>query len=205
MKWSDYYERFWDWSEQTQIKRITSLTDFTSAEEVVEIAGALWEEEAASQLVRCALQGGIRFTPEEIIDLEGCVTDEVLNEIVRNRKGEFDAHTFQELKSFCFDEALLNEVARAGKLRRECDDLPFDSSITLTRPIERGPGLIETLLSIASESSSRNSSNTRNQRRCTGDCDHCPAHYGYRYGRWYYGHHHVYGCEFGGNDGSGEL
>ena len=39
--------------------------------------------------------------------------------------------------------------------------------------------------------------------RCTGDCAHCPPHFGYRYGRWYYGHGHVYGCEFGGNRGDG--
>ena len=38
---------------------------------------------------------------------------------------------------------------------------------------------------------------------CTGDCAHCPPHFGYRYGRWYYGHGHVYGCEFGGNRGDG--
>lgn len=40
---------------------------------------------------------------------------------------------------------------------------------------------------------------------CTGDCENCPPHYGYRYGRWYYGHDHQYGCEFGGNKGSGEM
>lgn len=37
--------------------------------------------------------------------------------------------------------------------------------------------------------------------RCNGDCENCPPHYGYRYGRWYYGHHHRHGCEFGGNKG----
>lgn len=37
--------------------------------------------------------------------------------------------------------------------------------------------------------------------RCTGDCAHCPPHYGYRYGRWYYGHGHTHGCEFCGNGG----
>lgn len=26
-----------------------------------------------------------------------------------------------------------------------------------------------------------------------------------RYGRWYYGHDHVHGCEFGGNRGSGSM
>lgn len=35
--------------------------------------------------------------------------------------------------------------------------------------------------------------------KCDGDCANCPPHYGYRYGRWYYGHSHTEGCEFGGN------
>ena len=43
----------------------------------------------------------------------------------------------------------------------------------------------------------------RHNGRCNGDCAHCPPHYGYRYGRWYYGHDHSYGCEFGGNHGDG--
>ena len=40
------------------------------------------------------------------------------------------------------------------------------------------------------------------KNRCDGNCSRCPAHYGYRYGRWYYGHGHQYGCERGGNGGS---
>lgn len=35
------------------------------------------------------------------------------------------------------------------------------------------------------------------------DCANCPPHYGYRYGRWYYGHGHIYGCQRGGNRGGG--
>ena len=37
---------------------------------------------------------------------------------------------------------------------------------------------------------------------CDGDCDNCPPHYGYRYGRWYYGHGHRHGCQRGGNGGA---
>jgi len=37
--------------------------------------------------------------------------------------------------------------------------------------------------------------------RCDGDCDNCPPHHGYRYGRWYYGHGHQWGCTRGGNGG----
>ena len=39
--------------------------------------------------------------------------------------------------------------------------------------------------------------------KCDGNCASCPPHYGYRHGRWYYGHSHVEGCEFGGNKGDG--
>ena len=39
--------------------------------------------------------------------------------------------------------------------------------------------------------------------RCDGTCTNCPPHYGYRYGRWYYGHNHIEGCQFGGNKGGG--
>ena len=42
----------------------------------------------------------------------------------------------------------------------------------------------------------------RDSKKCNGDCDNCPAHYGYRYGRWYYGHGHQHGCERGGNGGA---
>ena len=39
--------------------------------------------------------------------------------------------------------------------------------------------------------------------KCDGDCANCPPHYGYRYGRWYYGHSHTEGCTFGGNKCNG--
>lgn len=45
----------------------------------------------------------------------------------------------------------------------------------------------------------------RHNGRCNGDCANGPPHYGYRYGRWYYGHDHVHGCEFGDNKGSGSM
>ena len=63
--------------------------------------------------------------------------------------------------------------------------------------------------SSSSSSSSSNSSSfwstsskKKDNGRCDGDCSNCPAHYGYRYGRWYYGHGHQHGCQRGGNGGA---
>ena len=200
MKWKDYYDRFWDWAESTQISRISGLTDFTSSAEVAEIANEFFDEKNSTRLVKRAMQNGIRFTPAEIIELGGCVAEDVFNEAIRSRRGQFTAEQYEELEGLCFDEALLEAVAKAGGVRREIDDLPIEPEIAIVQPVRKRPGFLATLLGIASDAGSRRS----HPGRCTGDCSNCPAHYGYRYGRWYYGHHHTHGCDFGGNDGSGK-
>jgi len=200
MKWEDYYDRFWDWAESTQISRISTLTDFTSSAEVAEIANEFFDEKISTRLVKRAMQNGIRFTPAEIIELGGCLTEEVFNEAIRSRRGQFTAEQYEELEGLCFDEDLLEAVAKAGNIRREIDDLPFEPEIAVVQPVRKGPGFLATLLGLASDAGSRRT----HPGRCTGDCANCPAHYGYRYGRWYYGHHHSHGCEFGGNDCSGK-
>ena len=50
-----------------------------------------------------------------------------------------------------------------------------------------------------SSKSSWRSPKKKHSGKCDGDCDSCPPHYGYRYGRWYYGHGHSEGCVFCGN------
>lgn len=200
MKWEDYYNRFWDWAESTQISRISTLTDFTSSAEVAEIANEFFDEKISTRLVKRALQNGIRFMPAEIIELGGCVAEDVFNEAIRSRRGQFTAEQYEELEGLCFDEDLLEAVAKAGGIRREIEDLPIEPEIAIVQPVRKRPGFLATLLGIASDAGSRRS----HPGRCTGDCSSCPAHYGYRYGRWYYGHHHTHGCEFGGNDGSGK-
>ena len=63
-------------------------------------------------------------------------------------------------------------------------------------------GTIAAITGIASDASHRLDKKKHNGK-CDGDCANCLPHYGYRYGRWYYGHSHMYGCEFGGNRGGG--
>ncbi|MBQ8201532.1 MAG: hypothetical protein IJZ74_07175 [Clostridia bacterium] len=200
MKWNDYYERFWDWAESTQISRISTLTDFTSSAEVAEIANAFFDEKNAARLVKRAMQNGIRFTPAEIIELSGCLTEEVFNKVICSRRGQFTAEQYEELEGLCFNEELLENVAKADGIHRETDDLPFDSEIAIVQPERKGPGFLAALFGLASHAGSGRTY----PGRCMGNCSNCPAHYGYRYGRWYYGHHHSHGCEFGGNDCSGK-
>ena len=68
-----------------------------------------------------------------------------------------------------------------------------------------GIGLFGALLIGLSLFGGKPRSKKKHNGRCDGDCANCPPHYGYRYGRWYYGRHHQYGCQFGGNHGGGGL
>jgi len=200
MKWEDYYDRFWDWAESTQISRISTLTDFTSSAEVVEIANEFFDEKNSTRLVKRAMQNGIRFTPAEIIELGGCLTEEVFNETIRRCRGQFTVEQYEELEGLCFDEELLEAVAKAGDIHREFDEPLPEPKVAVVQPVRKGTGFFAALLGFTSNIGSKRT----HMGRCTGDCSSCPAHYGYRYGRWYYGHHHSHGCEFGGNDCSGK-
>ena len=138
MKWEDYYDRFWDWAESTKISRISSLTDFSSSAEVVEIANEFFDEKIGSRLVKRALDQGIRFSPSEIIELGSCVTDDLFCEVIQNRQGRFTAEQYEELEGLCCDEDLLEAVARRDGIRREMDDLPFQPQIAVAQPVKKG-------------------------------------------------------------------
>lgn len=86
MDWNTYYEKFYDWSTSTQIKKMSSLTSFGASAEVSEVAQEYMDEKSASRLVKKAVAYGIQFTPEEIYDLSGCCDTSAMNELLKSAK-----------------------------------------------------------------------------------------------------------------------
>ena len=70
MTWAEYYDKFYDWSESTQISRLSSVRDFGPACEVCEIAEEFCDEKIASRLIRKALAAGVYWRKEMSIDVE---------------------------------------------------------------------------------------------------------------------------------------
>ena len=106
-----------------------------------------------------------------------------------------------ELCDYGVDESLIRKISkRSGIPYADPDE--SDEKIPLKEAQPRKPGLFSSILMGMAMAGSPKPKSTG---RCTGDCAHCPPHYGYRYGRWYYGHGHQYGCEFGGNKGDGSM
>lgn len=86
---------------------------------------------------------------------------------------------------------------------RSCLDMKL---IYRTQPRHKGPGFLDFIATIvgAAPGASEGFQAKRHSGSCDGNCANCPPHYGYRFGRWYHGHDHVYGCGLCGNyvDGS---
>lgn len=216
LDWAEYYGKFDEWATATQISRLSALTSYGPSDEVAEVAQGLMDETAASRLIRRALAAGVQFTAEEICELADCCNAAVMNALLENASCTFTREQLEDLYG-CVDDAVLERAARRCRVKlfeeedeeeedeeeeNEENDEDGDFEAELPPPVRRrepkpgfcallGAALLGTL------------SDDRHGGRCTGDCAHCPPHFGYRYGRWYYGHGHVYGCEFGGNRGDG--
>ena len=198
MTWDEYYMNFYEWAESTQISRISSLTDFGPSDEIVEVVQNFYDEKVATRLVRKALDYGVKFTTDEIIELRSWVSEEIYPVLVQANSDPYTYEKLDELYGFV-DDKIIEKLAKKHKVRSPMDEEPEEVEQV------KGPGFWGTLFAILGAVSSDSYSSKPHNGRCNGDCANCPPHYGYRYGRWYYGHDHTRGCEFGGNKGGGGL
>lgn len=210
MDWDTYYEKFYEWSTGTQISRMSSLTSFGTSSEVAEVAQEYMDEKAASRLVKKAVSSGVQFTPEEIYDLSGCCDTSTMNELLKSAKCSFTQEQLEDLWGAADDE-IIELVARRNDVTLFSNDAlkeaDAENEAFHDDPEQDSPklGLFSKLGFVLGVAYVLNGKNQPHPGYCTGDCANCPPHYGYRYGRWYYGHDHTHGCEFGGNKGGGGL
>lgn len=219
--WDEYYEKFYDWAESTQVRNLSGLTSLGSADEVGEIIIELQTNvAAANRLLRKAVEAKLAFSGSDLVEF-ACINDkELATAAVRNSAERLTAEDMEYLYGE-IDDAVVVEICRQRRLvlpedlreeeepEQPEEDEPLeeiDISAGDYSPAPKRPGFFAALFgAIVGVNIARDLHQKRHNGRCNGDCAHCPPHYGYRYGRWYYGHDHVYGCEFGGNKGSGSM
>lgn len=221
--WDEYYEKFYDWAESTQVRNLSGLTSLGSADEVGEIIIELQTNvPAANRLLRKAVDAKLAFSGSDLVEF-ACINDkELATAAVRNSAERLTAEDMEYLYGE-IDDAVIVELCKQRHLtlpedlREEEEAEPeqieedepleeIDISAGDFSPPPKQPGFFAALFgAMVGVNIARDLHQKRHNGRCNGDCAHCPPHYGYRYGRWYYGHDHVYGCEFGGNKGSGNM
>lgn len=223
--WDEYYEKFYDWAESTQVRNLSGLTSLGSADEVGEIIIELQVNvPAANRLLRKAVEAKLAFSCSDLIEFL-CINDkELATAALHNSVSRLSSADMEDLYGIAEDADIikicsernltlpedLREEEYDDEEEEEIEEEPLeevDAYINNYVPEPPTPklGFFGSLFAAIAGVSAASNQGQRHNGRCNGDCAHCPPHYGYRYGRWYYGHDHQHGCEFGGNKGSGSM
>ncbi len=261
LSWEEYYEKFYDWPESAQVRKLSALTSLGAADEVGEIIYALPSNgPAADCLLRKAVEAKLEFPADDLIWFLNFNDKALATEAVYNSANRLTSEDMEALYGEVDDEVVidicskrnlplpedLREEEESSEETREIGEEPLEEETFEERPLEAEPfqtaplkeqshgtddaareeppkhgffdvlfvilgtlftalfAVFGALLSLFGSFGSAPKSGPRaDKHRCNGDCENCPPHYGYRYGRWYYGHDRVRGCEFGGNKRSG--
>lgn len=211
--WDEYYEKFYDWAESTQIRNLSALTSLGDADEVAEVIIELQGNVSASnRLLKKAVAAKLAFSASDLIEFLCGVNDTTLaTAALYNSASRLTAEDMEDLYGEVDDEVII-EICTQRKLAlpealREEDAGFEEANDELGYEKAEKPSFFTALLALFGSSDLPTQTNRRQKRsaKCNGDCANCPPHYGYRYGRWYYGKGHAHGCEFGGNKGDGSL
>lgn len=177
MDWDDFYGYYSDWDEATLARRIGKLQKFGPADEVSEVIGSLWDSGLEDPLYERAVAAGVRFTKAQMEEMGRDVFD--IAGAISNPISDDQITRLSRNAQILCDQ--LEEMPLARKRRRKT---------------YRRLGLLTLVGALFGRKK-------KDPNKCDGDCAHCPPHYGYRYGRWFYGHGHMSDCERGGNRGGG--
>ena len=93
ISWTEFYNGFENWSLSVQKSCAEDLEEFGASSEVLEIVlvFSLHDKEYASSFLIKALDAGVMFTPEEVLELIGEVTTPALSKMAINTSRAFDA------------------------------------------------------------------------------------------------------------------
>ena len=99
MDWTTYYDRFYDWEESTQLRHLSTLTNFGPSSEVCELACSFFEEKSANRMIKKALSLGVRFSANEVMELDGVIDASLMPQLIKTTSHKL---TPEQLDDFVF-------------------------------------------------------------------------------------------------------
>lgn len=205
MSWEEYYDNFYVWSPSTQRNYTYRLTGYGPAEEVWEVAQELdfYDTAFAVKFLKKAFDAGVRFAPEQVLEMVATVDQPFLNKLAEQTDGTFSREQLEEI-DLLIDDASFQRISHQAKVNTWGDESAAQKQEQDQHRLpkkKKKAGLLSVLAALAAGTALADREKEKHNDHCNGDCTNCPPHYGYRYGRWYYGKGHQYGCEFDGNKG----
>lgn len=140
ISWSRFYDAFYDWKPEYAKARLQSVTDFGSDDEVLEVVQELfWDDEyEASRLIMRALDAGVRFKDENIVELTSHCNEDTIKQIVFLSRLLLTEESLEELYGNVSDDIII-EVAKEQNLRlpedlreeEEPEDISYEVHATI--------------------------------------------------------------------------
>lgn len=151
ISWSRFYDAFYDWKPEYAKARLQSVTDFGSDDEVLEVVQELfWDDEyEASRLIMRALDAGVRFKDENIVELTSHCNEDTIKQVVFLSRLLLTEESLEELYGNVSDDIII-EVAKEQNLRLPEDlreeEEPEDISYEVHAAIDAADYALECLV-----------------------------------------------------------
>lgn len=106
--WDEYYEKFYDWAESTQVRNLSALTSLGSADEVGEIIIELQVNVPASnRLLRKAVEEKLAFSGSDLAEFAYINDKEPVTAAVLNSAERLTAEDMEYLYGEIDDEVII--------------------------------------------------------------------------------------------------
>ncbi len=118
VSWSRFYNAFHDWKPEYAKARLRALTDFGSDDEVLEVVQDLfWDDEyEASRFVIRALNAGVQFRDENLVELTALCNEDTVKQAVYLSRLLLTEESLEELYGNVSDD-ILRQVAKEQNLK----------------------------------------------------------------------------------------
>lgn len=139
MTWEEYYDKFYDWSENTQVNKLSSVESLGSADEVAEVMMelAFHHEDAVNRIARKAIEQKIIFSAQNISDLTLSMDSGLQGQMALQSASAFSEKDIQNLEGSLDDEIII-KLYKAKGLRVPDVFIDDESQEVIDDVLERG-------------------------------------------------------------------
>lgn len=129
MTWEEYYDKFYDWAESTQINKLSSVEKLGPGNEVAEVIQEFYfnHPEASNRLARKAAEQRVIFSGEDLADLTGIIEEDLQNQLVEHSS---EALTEKDLEQMlgCIDDDIMARLYKSKGYKIPADWAFIDDS-----------------------------------------------------------------------------
>lgn len=127
ISWNEFYSNFFELSQKSQKQCSERLLEFGPPDQVFEVAYALslLDKDFAGEFLNKALNAGVRFTPEDVVDCTIFTDKQVVNRMADSATDVFTTKELCELKDY-IDEPTYDHIKSEHYL---CGDQDCDLSM----------------------------------------------------------------------------